>query len=169
MTVATVEEQLRGIYHTLKNEMNVHVVDYSPELGGSFIQSWHQQGNVVGFEFDSANNEGMFKAPAFYYKNYPNGLSAWEHTKFLGYRTGVWSSGPIDPRGRPGHDPSMWSTGNTSKYTTNPASYFRYKDNRSRMEIQSMVAPQYITHDRPDIWVSYLTAVGLYNSNSKRP
>ncbi|GEM_PF-4038801 len=168
MPVATAKTQLGGIYKSLKDDLNIHIVDYSPNEGTAFITDWIAEGNVVGFEFDAANNDGMLKAPAFDSKTFPGGLSVWEYTKSQGYRTGLWSSGPLDPRGRPGHDPSRWSTGNVMKLTTSSSSYFRYKDSRSRMEIQSMVTPQYITHDRPDTWVEYLTVVGLYNSNTKR-
>jgi glycerophosphoryl diester phosphodiesterase len=168
MTVATVEEQLRGIYHTLKANINIHVVDYSPQKGDSFAIDWINQGNVVGFEFDAANAEGMFYAPALFNKIYPGGLCAWDYTKALGFRTGIWSSTAVDPRGRPGHDPSKWSTGNAMKLTPDQNNYIRYKDVRSRMEIATMISPQYITHDRPDTWVSYLNAIQLYNSKSKR-
>jgi glycerophosphoryl diester phosphodiesterase len=168
MTVATVEEQLRGIYHTLKANINIHVVDYSPQLGTSFASAWIGQGNVVGFEFDAANADGMFRAPALFDKIYPGGLCAWDYTKALGFRTGIWSSTAVDPRGRPGHDPSKWSTGNAMKLTPDQNNYIRYKDVRSRMEIATMISPQYITHDRPDTWVSYLNAIQLYNSKSKR-
>jgi glycerophosphoryl diester phosphodiesterase len=168
MTVETVEEQLRGIYHTLKANINIHVVDYSPQLGTSFASAWIDQGNVVGFEFDAAHANGMFHAPALYNKIYPGGLCAWDYTKGLGFRTGIWSSTAVDPRGRPGHDPSKWSTGNAMKLTPDQNNYIRYKDVRSRMEIATMISPQYITHDRPDTWVSYLYALKLYNYKSKR-
>jgi hypothetical protein len=110
----------------------------------------------------------MFYAPALFNKIYPGGLCAWDYTKARGFRTGIWSSTAVDPRGRPGHDPSKWSTGNAMKLTPDQNNYIRYKDVRSRMEIATMISPQYITHDRPDTWVSYLNAIQLYNSKSKR-
>lgn len=168
MPVNVAETQLGGIYRTLKDDLNVHIVDYAPNEGTTFITDWIAEGNVVGFEFDAANTDGMLKAPAFNSKTFPGSLSVWEYTKSQGYRTGVWSSAPVDPRGRPGHDPSKWSTGNAMKLTDGSDTYFRYKDSRSRLEIQMMVTPQYITHDRPDTWVSYLNAIGLYNTNTKK-
>lgn len=166
MYVQTVKNQLGGVYSKLKNHLNIHVIDYRLD-NPIFVNQWLLEGNIVGFEFDGAHNEGLLMAPAFASKIFEGGRSAWEYTKWKGYRTGIWSSAPIDPRGRPGHDPSQWGTGNAMKLTNPPNEYFRYMDSRSRMEIQMMVTPQYITHDRPDTWASYLKAINMYNTNTE--
>lgn len=177
MPVDKAEELLGAYYSILKNNLNIHIVDYRPNEEISFIHDWINEGNVVGFEFDSnvsgwnaGINKSFYQAPAFGDKVYTwnnTAVCAWEYTKLQGYRTGLWSSGPIDPRGRPGHDPSKWSIGGAmNRRITNDQ---HYADIRSRFEIQMTVSPQYITQDRPNIWVSYLQAVGQLNDKTFRP
>lgn len=177
MTVGKAEELMGAYYSVLKENLNVHIVDYKPQADATFIHDWIREGNVVGFEFDSnvsgwnaGTGKSFYQAPAFGDKIYiynSNSVSAWEYTKLLGYRTGLWSSGPIDPRGRPGHDPSSWKIGGPMNRKISNDQH--YADIRSRFEIQMRVSPQYITQDRPNIWVSYLEAVDQLNSKTFRP
>gem|GEM_PF-4956784 len=174
MPLSEAQSALGQVYNTFKNHLNIHVVDYDPSLGTAYITDWINQGNVIGFEFDTQNpgaswedgsKPSMFAPPAFSSNIYPGSRNAWEYTKSQGYRTGVWSSGPADPRGRPGHDPSKWGTG---AITVNINRNQHYNDIRSRFEIVNYAAPEYITQDRPDIWEAYLQAVGKNNSDTKR-
>lgn len=165
MTVVAAKEHLGTTYEKLGKSLNIHVVDYAPHTDPTFIKDWIDENNVIGFEFD-IQNDPLFDASALKRGIAAfGGLSAWEYTKSLGYRTGIWSSTALDPRGRPGHDPSSWGTGgamgraNTSQ---------RYKDNRARLEILSLLAPQYITHDRPDEVKRYLEAVQRLNPHTIR-
>ncbi|MFY0608540.1 MAG: hypothetical protein JXR10_17620 [Cyclobacteriaceae bacterium] len=173
MPVSKAEELLGSYYSILKDNLNIHIVDYRPHEETAFINDWIGQGNVVGFEFDSnvsgwntGTKTSFFQAPAFDSKIY-NGLSAWEYTKTQNIRTGLWSSGPIDPRGRPGHDPSKWSLGGAMNRKIENSQH--YADIRSRFEIQMVVLPEYVTQDRPNIWINYLQAVNQLNSKTFRP
>lgn len=165
MPLDSAKQYLGNVYTAFKNDLNVHVVDYDPSLPASFINDWINEGNVVGFEFD-IQYRPMFNATSLTtYSGYSN-KSVWKYTKDLGYRTGIWSSTALDPRGRPGHDPSKWGTGGVMDNDIN--TWQHYKDNRARLEVLSLIAPQYITHDRPDEVYNYLNAVNKINTNTKR-
>ncbi len=179
MPLDSAKQHLGNVYIKFKEYLNVHIVDYDPGLtiqpdgsyeagnGPDFINDWLDEGNIVGCEFDPQFNP-LFEASSL--KNYGieqyNYKSPWEYTKGLGYRTGIWSSTSLDPRGRPKHDPSAWGTGGVMQLDL--SSWQHYKDNRGRMEVLSLLAPQYITPDRPDVVYNYLSAVDKINANTKR-
>lgn len=185
MTVDNMEKSLGSDYNYLKNHLNIHICDYKPggyetteegeenDIPDTFITNWIAEGNVIGIELDHQFNP-VFNSPPMKphdsYKYNGSKKSPWEYTKLNNIRTGIWSSTALDARGRPGHDPSSYSTGNAMKIDNNSnwQDFQVYRDNRARMEFINMFVPGYITHDRPDMVVNYLDAIGKLNPKTFR-